>query len=158
MDECCCPPPQTARRQPCLACGVSAAAVEPQTVKALLIDAALRRFEVDAYYFCASPDCDTVYFGLGGGRFSTRDVRVPVWQKESPGSRTICYCFGENEAGIREELLQTGVSHAVSRVREHIAARRCACDIRNPRGSCCLGDVTAATKRLGASLRSEVSR
>ena len=39
------------------------------------------------------------------------------------------------------------------RIREHIAAQRCACDIRNPRGACCLGDVMAAVKRLeGATL------
>jgi hypothetical protein len=156
MDECCCPPPQAARRQPCPACGVSAAVVEPQTVKAVLMDAALRRFEVDAYYFCASFDCDVVYFGLGGGRLSKRDLRVPVWQKEPPGSRTLCYCFGENEADIRAELQQTRRPEAVSRVREHIAARRCACDIRNPSGACCLGDLISAVKRIEELLRSEV--
>jgi len=28
--------------------------------------------------------------------------------------------------------------------------------VRNPRGACCLGDVTAAVKRVEAALRSEV--
>jgi hypothetical protein len=36
----------------------------------------------------------------------------------------------------------------VARIREHIAAQRCACDVRNPRGACCLGDVMAAAKRI----------
>jgi len=156
MEECCCPPPQASRRQPCPGCQLSSSVVEPQTVKALLNDVAMRRFEVDAYYFCASPACDIVYFALGGGRFLTPDLRVAVWQKEARGSRTVCYCFGENEAEMREELMQTGVCHAVSRVREHIAARRCACDIRNPRGTCCLGDVTSAVRDVEASIQSAV--
>jgi hypothetical protein len=45
----------------------------------------------------------------------------------------------------------------MSRVREHIAAKRCACDIRNPRGTCCLGDVDAAVKRVQAAVQSAVS-
>jgi hypothetical protein len=40
------------------------------------------------------------------------------------------------------------MSHAVQRVREHISAGRCGCEVRNPRGVCCLGDVTEAVKRM----------
>jgi ribosomal protein S28E/S33 len=83
-----------------------------------------------------------------GATFSRCDVRVPAWQKEPVGRRTVCYCFGENEADIAEELDRTGGSLAVDRVRTHIAAGRCACAVRNPRGSCCLGDVTAAVERM----------
>ena len=157
MNDCCNQSrPDASRRPACPACSVPAAVVEAQTVKALLIEVALARFEIDAYYFCAAPGCDVVYFGLGGGRFSRSDLRVPVWQKESAGARTICYCFGENEAAIRHELESQGVSHAVVRVREHIAARRCACDIRNPRGTCCLGDLTSAVRAVAASIQSAV--
>ena len=123
-------------------------------MKALLLEVALARFEIDAYYFCASPDCDVVYFGLGGGRFQKSDLRVPVWLKEPAGDRTICYCFGENETTIRQELESQGASHAVHRVRDHIAARRCACDIRNPRGTCCLGELTSAVRYIEASVTS----
>lgn len=157
MDDCCCPSPQPSRRQDCPECGHLAALVEPQTVKALLTEAALQHFEVDAYYFCGAPGCDTVYFSLDSRRFATRDVRVAVWQKQPAGRRQVCYCFGENEADIRHEIEQTGASGAMSRVRGHIAAKRCACDIRNPRGTCCLGDVDAAVKRVQAAVQSAVS-
>jgi endonuclease YncB( thermonuclease family) len=76
-----------------------------------------------------------------------QDVRVPVWQKQAPGARMLCYCFGENEADIARETLEHGASRAVERIREHIAAGRCACELRNPRGTCCLGDVSAAVSR-----------
>ena len=72
---------------------------------------------------------------------------MPVWQKEPPGRRTICYCFDETESAIARELRDTVHSDAVERVRAHIAARRCACEVRNPRGACCLGDVIAAVER-----------
>ena len=75
-------------------------------------------------------------------------MRVPIWQKEPPERRTVCYCFDETESAIARELRDTGMSHAVDRVRAHIAAQRCACEVRNPRGVCCLGDVIAAVDRV----------
>jgi hypothetical protein len=53
---------------------------------------------------------------------------------------------------MRREMERDGSTQAVGRVREHIAARRCACEVRNPRGACCLGDVTAAVKRTVAAM------
>jgi len=73
---------------------------------------------------------------------------VPTLIFQTAFSQPLCYCFGESEASIRAEIEATGRSAAVERIREHIAAGRCACEIRNPRGACCLGDVTAAVKRV----------
>jgi hypothetical protein len=33
----------------------------------------------------------------------------------------------------------------------HIDADRCACDVRNPRGTCCISDLIAAVKRVEAA-------
>ena len=93
-----------------------------------------------------------MYFGDAGDRFGTGDIRVPVWHTQGPGSRLLCYCFGETEAVIRQELIQRGRADVVDRIREHIAAERCACDIRNPRGACCLGDVIAAVTGIAAEI------
>ncbi len=123
-------------------------AVDRRTVKALLTEDALARLEPTNYRFCADACCDVVYFSDTGSRFRTSDLRVAVWQKLPRGNRPMCYCFGESEASIRAEIERIGRSLAVQRVREHIRAERCACDIRNPRDACCLGDVMAAVKRL----------
>jgi hypothetical protein len=117
-------------------------------VKALLTEQALGRLGSDDYCFCPDETCDVVYFDADGQRFTTGDVRVPVWQKLPFGSRLICYCFGESEASIRSEFESTQASDVVARVRAHIAADRCACDVRNPRGACCLGDLIAAVQRV----------
>jgi len=136
----------------CPACGGRGAAVQLQTVKALLTDIALRRIQLTHYRFCGTARCDVVYFGDAGDCFSTRDIRVAVWQKQVPGSRLLCYCFGETESVIRAESAQSSQADVVDRIREHIAAERCACDIRNPRGACCLGDVIAAMNRIRAEI------
>ena len=125
--------------------------MELQTVKALLTDTALRRVGLFPYRFCADASCDVVYFDLDGACYRTGDIRVPVWQKEPFGKRTVCYCFGESEASMRSEVASGRGARVIDRVREHIAAERCACEVRNPRGACCLGDVIAAVRRIEAS-------
>jgi hypothetical protein len=136
----------------CETCTERGSPVQLQTVKALLTEVALRRVRLTRYRFCASPTCDTVYFGDAGDRFGTGDIRVPVWQKEPSGARLLCYCFGETESSIRAELLKQRRTDVVVRIREYIAAQRCACDLRNPRGVCCLGDVIAAVERIEGAL------
>jgi len=132
----------------CPQSGSAGLAVDLQTVKALLTKQALARVEPTDYRFCADARCDVVYFSGTGSHFGTADLRVPVWQKLPSGSRVVCYCFGESEASIRAEIQLTCRSLAIQRVREHITAGRCACDVRNPRGTCCLGDVIATVKRV----------
>ena len=132
----------------CSACQTASKPVDLLTVKALLTESALSRFDPAVYRFCPNASCDVVYFAEHAPTFSKWDVRVPVWQKEPVGRRMVCYCFGENEADITAEIDGTGESLAVNRIRTHIAAGRCACEVRNPRGACCLGDVIAAVQHM----------
>jgi hypothetical protein len=149
----CCEVPASQVATTCPLSGTKGKPVELQTVKALLTERALRRVSLTSHRFCPDPDCEVVYFDDAGGRYTTEDVRVPVWQKEPFGARTICYCFGETEADMRAEIERLGRSDAVGRIRRHIEAGRCACEVRNPRGACCLGDVLAAVKRVALSLQ-----
>lgn len=158
MSDCCCPAPRPEAERLCPACATSGATVNELTIKALLTEAAMNRFEQSAYRFCPAPSCAVVYFDEHGRVFNTADIRVPIWQKQSSGDRVVCYCFGENERAIREEIERQGRSEAVERVRAHIAAKRCACDIRNPRGACCLGDVIAAVKRVSTQVEDRATR
>ena len=116
-------------------------------------DASLPRLAPTTYYFCPEPACDVVYFSQQGECYSKNDLRTTVWQKEPAGSRLLCYCFGESEQTIAAEIAATGTSTALDRVKEQVRSGMCACDIRNPRGICCLADLKAATARLagGAS-------
>lgn len=152
MNDCCDSPGAEPGARACATCTERGTPVQLQTVKALLTEVALRRMQLTHYRFCANPTCGTVYFGDAGDQFGTDEIRVPVWQKQPGGERLLCYCFGETESGIRSELMEQGRTDVVARIREHIAAHRCACDIRNPRGACCLGDVIAAVKRIEGAM------
>lgn len=160
MDKCCGAPAGlvAGSHTLCAYCGSNGAPVELLTVKALLSEIALRRLVPQQLYFCQQPTCSVVYFAADGQVYTSSDVRVPVWQKEPTGSRRICYCFDENEGSMLRELIETGRCGAVQRVREHIAADRCACEVRNPRGKCCLGDLMKAVARLEACCISEVEK
>ena len=87
--------------------------VDELTVKALLKEFALRRCVPGEHRFCANSVCDVVYFDAAGQTFTTADLRVPVWQKQPVGARTVCYCFGENETDIEAEIQRIGTSRAV---------------------------------------------
>jgi CopZ-like zinc binding protein len=158
MSECCYPEKRLEPTETrCPQNGAIGRSVDRWTVKALLTEEAMRRLTRSDYRFCADADCDVVYFDANGSFFGTKDIRVPVWQKLPFGSRRMCYCFGESEVSIGREIQTAGRSSAVERIREHIAAGRCACEIRNPRGACCLGDVIAAIKRVEGASRSGVA-
>jgi len=148
MSSCCCPEKAVeSTGSQCPKSASAGTAVDLQTIKALLTESALRTLKPGKYWFCPDGGCDVVYFDADGTWFGAEALRVPVWQKLPFGSRPLCYCFGESEASIRAEVEANCRSLAVERIREHIAAGRCACELRNPKGTCCLGDVIAAVKR-----------
>jgi hypothetical protein len=130
-------------------------AVRLRTVKALLTPAALARLGSGVHQLCESSDCPVVYYDDQGGLYHRKHVQVAVWQKEPFGCRTVCYCFGETEGTLRAEFEERGRSDAVDRIRAHVEARRCACDVRNPRGACCLQDLAAAVERADAAFQAK---
>ena len=115
------------------------------------------RLTAPEHRFCPAADCQVVYFGHSEV-FQREDVVVPVFQKELPGARTVCYCFAITEKDISLELAGQGRSSATERITQLVKDERCACEVRNPQGTCCLGNVASATSALTASLREEVAR
>lgn len=108
------------------------------------------------YYFCDSSDCEVVYFPLDlqAPSFRRSDLSVRVGAKETADPIPICYCFGFTRRDIWDEIRATGRSTVRERIALEIEAGRCACDIKNPSGKCCLGDVTRAA-RDGLSQKGE---
>lgn len=121
-------------------------------MKAILRARALATLAAAGHRFCATASCPIVYFA-DGEAFSTDDVAVPVFQKEVVGQRTVCYCFQISEADLRREIEATGESTASQRVTAHVKAGRCACEIKNPQGTCCLGNIGAVVTPLMAKFK-----
>jgi len=125
----------------CPQCGVMGTPVDGQTVKALLI-VSLRLVDGAQYWFCATATCPIVYFAAGQTHaFSIDHVREPVFQKHPHDPQVrVCYCFAHTLGALETG---TPADHAVllADITAGIRAGQCACDLRNPQGSCCLGNV-----------------
>jgi hypothetical protein len=102
----------------------------------------------EAYRFCPDPNCAVVYFSESGTRFTVDEVRELVSAKTTSDRRPICYCFGFTEGDAREEITRDGTSKIPSQISQLIKAGMCACEVRNPAGVCCLGEVNRTVKRL----------
>jgi len=137
----------------CPACGRKGKKVDTATVKSMLA-VSLRLLRDTQYLFCQEADCEAVYFSEDGAQaFHTVEVRERVYQKEPhSGSVLVCYCFRHSMDAIRQDLLENGTSTLVNDIRAGIAAGQCACDWRNPQGTCCLGNVLALLKQIESGL------
>lgn len=155
-DDCCAAAPaqtHSISQTTCPVCGGKGKSVDTQTVKAMLA-VSLRGLASPVYRFCRTESCEIVYFGERGEVYSEDDLRERVYQKH-PGAVDVfvCYCFRHTPGSIQRELLLSGASSVVEQVNAGIQAGQCACEIRNPQGSCCLGNVTAALKRVQISFQ-----
>lgn len=125
------------------------------TLKGLLRPQALARLGPGDYRFCPTSDCPTVYYG-SAEPFQRDDVLVPVFQKETAVGRTVCYCFAVSEETIRQEAETAGASASAERIKALVKSGRCACQVRNPQGTCCLGNVFAIAKSAAVATRTPV--
>lgn len=135
----------------CPRCGQSGQPVPPRTIKHQVRPEFLTAVEDGPFSFCRSAPCDAVYFNGRGLVLTKADVRQRLGLKETEDPVPICYCFGFTERMVMEELRTTGDCTIPQRIAAEVKAGNCACEIRNPQGSCCLGNVTAAVKRLRAA-------
>lgn len=142
--------PTAAQVQHCPVCGKKGKQVGMETVKALLA-VSLHEIQPDSTYrFCATPGCPIVYFANDGEqRFTEAQLRERVYQKHLDDADVfVCYCFHHTPGSISAEFLATGQSTVVATVTQGTKLHHCACELRNPQGSCCLGNVGAAVKRV----------
>src|SRR5690606_34684642 len=93
-----------------------------------------------------------VYFAADGAPFRTAAVKVPVYQKDPGDDVPVCCGFGWTRRRIRDELAQTGKSTASATIAAHVKAGRCGCEVNNPQGACCLGNVQAVVRQWKATL------
>lgn len=116
--------------------------VQKRTLEYLLKPEKVGAIENVQYYYCTDPNCKVVYFSNTTVRyFTVDDVSVKVLSKDKGDDVNVCYCFNWTRARIKEELARTGGSTASLQIAKEVKAGNCACDVKNPKGECCLGDV-----------------
>lgn len=140
----------------CRDCGVEGQPVERQTVFHHVKHEHLARVNGEAYRFCPDPHCAVVYFGESGTQFAIDEVRELVSTKATGDARPICYCFGFTQGAVREDIVRTGTSMIPRQISQLIKAGMCACEVRNPAGVCCLGEVNRTVKRLSTEYKASI--
>lgn len=149
--DCCCSSAKMTKetaQNACGECGEVGRVVARQTVVHHVKSSKLSSVGDGKYTFCPSENCPVVYYSAAGRVFNVADVRELVTAKASGNSRPVCYCFGFTQGFIREEIEQTGKSTVPALVTQFIKDKLCVCEIRNPAGACCLGEINRTVKKL----------
>jgi hypothetical protein len=146
----CCSVKDSSAAPPVAACpanGARSKQVDMLTVKSLVRQLPLEMPHTQ-YYFCETWDCNVVYFAFDPQApiFRRGDLLVRVGAKEESDPIPVCYCFGFTRKDIEDEIAETGGSTAADRITAEVTAGRCACEVKNPSGKCCLGNVTRITQ------------
>lgn len=134
-------------RAACPVSGTLSRQVQRRTLEHLLKPEKIDSIQKVQYYYCKEPACNVVYFSNENAPFfAIDDLKVKVFAKDGGDDVPVCYCFDWTRGRIKQQLSATGSSTAALEIAREIKAGRCACDIKNPKGECCLGDVNLVVK------------
>lgn len=151
-DESACHAP-TSTGSACPACGAIGRVVADETLRALLKQAAATSLLAVERRFCRTPSCDVLYYGADGRVVGKGEARIRVGLKEMEDPVPLCYCFSLTRADVRREVAETGKCGIPARIAAEVRAGRCGCEVKNPSGACCLGDVNKAVKDARSALK-----
>ncbi|REK76916.1 putative iron-sulfur cluster-binding metallochaperone [Paenibacillus paeoniae] len=147
MDSCC----QTSTEKlttplQCPVCHKKGRKIQLITIKALLQPTALETIHPDlTYAFCANSSCEVVYFS-DKQTLRKDTLKVSVYQKDNAFDVPVCYCFGWTRERLAKAVQQ--YHHPIEQIQQQVQANRCGCEINNPQGACCLGNVTTFIRTL----------
>jgi hypothetical protein len=147
--ECCLITDQTEApsKADCPVSQASSKKVQTRTVRSLVRGDSRWRLENVQYYYCEDPTCPVVYFPSNGGAYFTiSDLDVKVFSKDKGDDVNVCYCFDWTRGRIKKEISETGTSIAPKEIARQVKEGLCSCDVKNPKGRCCLGDVNSVVK------------
>ena len=146
--ECCSVAEEETASERCPACAKRGRIVSLATVGSMVkTSVEAHKLGQPSYKLCRNRDCPVVYFAPGIAINKT-ELRVPVNFKEKNCDGPICYCFNHGLASIRAEIQSTGRSTAQAVITKEVQAGRCACEVKNPAGTCCLGDIIRAVQSM----------
>ena len=135
----------------CPRCGSKGRTVSLATVGSMAkTDVEALKLSAREYKLCHNWDCPVVYYAAEIS-IERNELRVPVNFKEKSYEGPVCYCFNHTIASIRGEIESRGHSTASEKIAREVKAGRCACEVKNPAGTCCLGDVLRAVQQVSAA-------
>jgi CopZ-like zinc binding protein len=137
----------------CPSCATVGQVISDQTIQAILKPEQALSLLAVGRRFCATPSCEVVYYGDDGRAVTKSEIPIRVGLKESEDPIPLCYCFGFSLADVRREIVETGLCTVPARIKAEVRAGQCSCEIKNPSGTCCLGEVNRAVKQEQEAVR-----
>lgn len=113
-----------------------------ETVKAM-VDFPLWNIQAgDEFFYNTETDSENVYFSIKSGMLiDEKDIREKVFNKHQDDDDTyVCYCFKVKVGDIRNASPKER-QEILERIKTASKNGQCSCKTRNPKGSCCIGDV-----------------
>lgn len=133
----------------CPSCNTKGKKLKIITLKSMLKPSVLDSLNPSlTHYFCSTKDCDVVYFDTEKKLYLKSDVKVSVHQKDDSSTVPVCYCFRWTKEKIKKYEEQELSPKPLEHIRVNVKADRCGCEVNNPQGSCCMGNVTKYIKSL----------
>lgn len=103
------------------------------------------------WFYCPDPACEVAYFDAAGNTLDKSALSVRIGVKEDGSPRPICYCFDHSIEEIEDEVAATGTSKVPDSIAEKCGQGLHECELKNPQGSCCLGNVRVVMKKAQSS-------
>ncbi len=124
----------------CPKCEEVGTAVDRITLKALLTSDGLRRGVPPQPRYCATRDCPVVYFDAEENvTFTEAELTVLVYAKHPDDPNVpACYCFAVSVGGMSDAARSRELREMVA---HEVRTGHCACEVKNPKSACCLGDL-----------------
>ncbi|MCH7732286.1 MAG: hypothetical protein IIB44_07185 [Candidatus Marinimicrobia bacterium] len=144
MSDCCSIPDTNTEKDEliCPICGEKGRPVKAQTIRSLTKRDWENYHLIGNGFYCTNPGDSTVYY------FSTMDAVVKkddvvdrVGIKETEEPIFVCYCFRHTKSKIISDFKEHGYSTIEKEVRQKVNDKLCSCEVTNPSGRCCLGDI-----------------
>lgn len=147
-ESCCSVPAADSDASLCPASGFAGKPVDWTTVAALANGRVPSR---QAFRLCRDAECDVVYYGSAGAVLTVSDLNVrPGFKSGTDG--LVCYCFLHRKDDIARQLSESGETTIFDSIESEVQAGNCACEVRNPSGKCCLGEVRETIRSLEKEL------
>jgi len=154
MSDCCAvPKPYAVGQSACPSCATVGRVVADKTIQAILEPAQSLSLLAVGRRFCGTPSCEVVYYGDDGRALTKSEIPIRVGLKEREDPIPLCYCFGFSVADVRREIAETGRCTIPARITAMVRAGQCSCEITNPSGICCLGELNRAVKEEQEALQ-----
>ncbi|MFD2043117.1 (2Fe-2S)-binding protein [Ornithinibacillus salinisoli] len=149
MSDCCSKNETNNASELCPSCNLKGKKVKIITLKSMLKPIVLNKLNASlTHYFCPTHNCNVVYYDTCKKMYLLSEVKVSVHQKDNSSNVPICYCFGWTKEKIEQYIEKELSPYPVDHIRENIKEDRCGCEVNNPQGRCCLGNVTGYIKDL----------